>query len=92
MVRQYGMEEITTTVVIMGVDGQLTQDQILMIGYYILGIIMIKYSLCLLLITERHGIVSKRPAEVKFELRLDLRYKHEDVWFGIYYEKQKKCF
>ena len=41
---------------------------------------------------ERHGIVSNRPAEVKFERRLNIRYKHKDNWIGIYYEIQNEMF
>ena len=41
---------------------------------------------------ERHGIVSYRPAEVKMELKLDTRYKFNDIWFGLYYEKQFEAF
>lgn len=41
---------------------------------------------------ERHGIVTYRPAEVKFEFRLDSRYKYENIWFGIYFEKQYEAF
>ena len=41
---------------------------------------------------ERHGIVTHRPAEVKFEFRLDTRYKYQDIRFGIYYEKQYEYF
>ena len=41
---------------------------------------------------ERHGIVLHRPAEVKFEFRLDTRYKYRDIWVGIYYEKQFEAF
>ena len=41
---------------------------------------------------ERHGIVSFRPAEVKMESRLDIRYNFNDIWFGIYYEKQLEAF
>ena len=68
-------------------SGSDSDDWLLYFGYYNDKIlIMPSFNY------ERHGIVSKRPAEVKFELRLDLRYKHEDVWFGIYYEKQKEMF
>jgi len=41
---------------------------------------------------ERHGIVTYRPAEVKMEIRLDTRYKYNNIWFGIYYEKQFEAF
>ena len=41
---------------------------------------------------ERHGIVSNRPAEVKIELRFDIRFKFNDVWFGVYLEKQNEMF
>ena len=41
---------------------------------------------------ERHGIVSNRPAEVKIEVRFDIRYKINNTWFGIYYEKQNEMF
>jgi hypothetical protein len=41
---------------------------------------------------ERHGIVSKRPSEVKLEYRLDTRIKLKDIWFGIYFEKQFEAF
>ncbi len=41
---------------------------------------------------ERHGVVSHRPAEVKIELRLDMRYKYKNTWFGIYFEKQYESF
>ena len=41
---------------------------------------------------ERHGIVSNRPAEVKIEIRFDIRYKVNNTWFGIYYEKQNEIF
>jgi hypothetical protein len=41
---------------------------------------------------ERHGIVSFRPAEVKMEFRLDLRYKYNEIWLGVYFEKQFEAF
>ena len=41
---------------------------------------------------ERHGIVSFRPAEVKMESRLDIRYNFNNIWVGIYYEKQLEAF
>ena len=41
---------------------------------------------------ERHGIVTHRPAEVKFEYRLNTRYKYKNIWFGIYFEKQFEAF
>ena len=41
---------------------------------------------------ERHGIVSHRPAEVKLEFRLDIRYNYMKSWFGIYFEMQKEMF
>jgi hypothetical protein len=41
---------------------------------------------------ERHGIVSYRPAEVKLEFRLDFRYKHKNIWFGLYLENQFEAF
>jgi len=41
---------------------------------------------------ERHGIVSYRPAEVKIEFRLDLKYNYNDIWFSIYYENQFESF
>ena len=41
---------------------------------------------------ERHGIVSQRPAEVKIEFRLDTRYKYNNYWLGIYFEKQFEAF
>ena len=41
---------------------------------------------------ERHGIVSNRPSEVKFELKLDIRYKYKNCWFGLYYENQSEMF
>ena len=41
---------------------------------------------------ERHGVVTYRPAEVKLEYRLDIRYKYLEAWFGLYYEKQFEAF
>ena len=41
---------------------------------------------------ERHGIVSYRPAEVKFEYRLDMRYQYNNIWVGLYFEKQYEAF
>ena len=41
---------------------------------------------------ERHGVVSYRPAEVKIELRLDMRYRYNDIWFGAYFERQYEAF
>ncbi len=41
---------------------------------------------------ERHGIVSHRPAEVKFEFRLDIKYNYLNSWFGVYFEIQKDMF
>jgi hypothetical protein len=41
---------------------------------------------------ERHGIVSHRPAEVKIEYRFDFRYKYNNIWFGLYLERQFEAF
>ena len=41
---------------------------------------------------ERHGIVSHRPAEVKLEARLDIRYNYNNNWLGIFYEKLYEAF
>ncbi len=41
---------------------------------------------------ERHGVLLHRPAEVKFELGIDLRIKFANSWLGIYYEKQNEMF
>ncbi len=41
---------------------------------------------------ERHGVVSNRPSEVKFELRFDIRYNYKNCWFGLYYENQSEMF
>jgi len=41
---------------------------------------------------ERHGVVSRRPAEVKIEMKLDARYKYKDTWFGLKYERQRDFF
>lgn len=41
---------------------------------------------------ERHGVVLHRPAEVKIEFRLDTKYKFNDIWFGVYFEKQFESF
>ena len=41
---------------------------------------------------ERHGVVSNRPAEVKIECRLDIRFNFKNSWFGIYYENQNEMF
>lgn len=41
---------------------------------------------------ERHGIVIHRPAEVKFEFKLDSRIKYKDTWFGLIYERQYEAF
>ena len=41
---------------------------------------------------ERHGIVSNRPAEVKIEYKFDIRYNYNDIWFGLYFEKQFEAF
>ena len=37
---------------------------------------------------ERHGVLYKRPAEVKMEIRLDFRYKLNDYWFNILFERE----
>ena len=37
---------------------------------------------------ERHGIVYIRPAEVKMEFRLDLRYKLDDYYLNIFFERE----
>ena len=41
---------------------------------------------------ERHGIVTYRPAEVKLELKIDFRYKYNDIWLGIFLERQFEAF
>jgi len=41
---------------------------------------------------ERHGIVSHRPAEVKLEYRMDIRFKYNDIWFGVFLENQFEAF
>tara|TARA_Y100000590_G_scaffold346139_1_gene396248 strand:- start:10336 stop:11808 length:1473 start_codon:yes stop_codon:yes gene_type:complete len=41
---------------------------------------------------ERHGIVIHRPAEVKFEFRLDSRFKYMGYWIGLYIERQYESF
>ncbi len=41
---------------------------------------------------ERHGIVTNRPAEVKVELKIDLRYNYKNTWFGLAFEKQNEFF
>lgn len=41
---------------------------------------------------ERHGIVTNRPAEVKIELKLDIRYNLKGMWFGIFFESQREMF
>ena len=41
---------------------------------------------------ERHGIVTYRPAEVKFEFRLDMRYQYKNMWLGLFFEKQYEAF
>ncbi len=37
---------------------------------------------------ERHGILYKRPAEVKIEFRIDLKYKLNEYYLNIYFEKE----
>ena len=41
---------------------------------------------------ERHGIVSNRPAETKFEFKIDMRYNYKGIWFGVVYENQVEMF
>ena len=41
---------------------------------------------------ERHGIVTHRPAEVKLELKIDFKFKKNNSWFGLMYEKQFEAF
>jgi hypothetical protein len=60
--------------------------------YLYLGYLSDKLLLVPALNYERHGIVSYRPAEVKLEFRLDLRYNYKDIWFGLYLEKQFEAF
>ena len=37
---------------------------------------------------ERHGVLYKRPAEVKMEIRFDFRYEWNDYQFNIYFERE----
>ena len=37
---------------------------------------------------ERHGIVYKRPSEVKMELRLDFRFKLDEYYLNILFERE----
>ena len=60
--------------------------------YIYLGYLSDKLMVIPALNYERHGIVSHRPAEVKMEFRLDTRYKYNNIWFGIYFEKQFEAF
>ena len=60
--------------------------------YFYLGYLTDKLMIIPALNYERHGIVTYRPAEVKIEFRLDTRYKYNNIWFGIYYEKQLEAF
>ena len=57
-----------TIAVIIVEGGVLILDLTQMTGYFILDIYQIKYLIMPALNYERHGIVSHRPAEVKFEL------------------------
>ena len=41
---------------------------------------------------ERHGIVTNRPAEVKVELKIDLRYNYKNTWFGLAFENKNEFF
>jgi len=60
--------------------------------YIYFGYLSDKFMFVPALNYERHGVASHRPAEVKLEFRLDSRIKHNDIWFGIYYEKQFESF
>ena len=60
--------------------------------YLYIGYLSDSYLLVPALNYERHGIVSKRPAEVKLEFRLDMRYNYKNIWYGIYFEKQFESF
>ena len=73
-------------------DGELIQVQIQTIGFCLLAICLINSLFIPSINYERHGIVSNRPAEVKIEVRFDIRYKINNTWFGIYYEKQNEMF
>ena len=37
---------------------------------------------------ERHGILYTRPAEVKMEIHLDFRYKWNEYWINIFFERE----
>ena len=41
---------------------------------------------------ERHGIVTYRPAEIKLEYSIDVRYKYRDFWYRLFYERQFEAF
>lgn len=56
------------------------------------GYLSNKFAIIPSLNYERHGIVSNRPAETKFELNLSFKYNYKNVWFGLKYEKQYEYF
>ena len=55
-----------------------------LMGMAVMNIISFNY--------ERHGIVSNRPAEVKFEYKFESRINVNKAWFSIIYEKQFEAF
>ena len=60
--------------------------------YFYLGYLSDKIMFVPALNYERHGIVSHRPAEVKLELKINYQYKYNDIWFGVFFEKQFEAF
>ena len=52
------------------------------------GLMNEKWAIVPALNFERHGVTTYRPAEIKFEFKIDARYKINDYEFGIYYENQ----
>ncbi len=68
-------------------SGADSDDWLIYLGYKsnkIMNIISFNY--------ERHGIVSNRPAEVKFEYKFESRINVNKAWFSIIYEKQFEAF
>ena len=47
-----------------------------------------KWSFIPALNYERHGVLYTRPAEVKMEVRVDLRYTWNDYHFNVFFERE----
>ena len=56
--------------------------------YIIFGYLSDKFAFIQGFNYERHGVVYKQPAEIKFEWRFDLRYNYNKWKFGIHYENE----